>query len=103
MILYSKECKGIAKVSENLTRARKIESIFDKSNEIKGWKGSEMHKLEKIEVSENSFDDNNERDFEEDGVDVLSGSCRRRFAFIYQLFFADTFFSLYFKVRNEIR
>lgn len=35
-----------------------------------------MHKLVEMKKCENNFDDNNEKDFEEDGVDVLSGSCR---------------------------
>lgn len=41
-----------------------------------------MHKLVEMKKYENEIDDNNEKDYEEDGVDVLSGSCRPRFAII---------------------
>ena len=41
-----------------------------------------MHKIVEMKKDENDYDDNIENDFEENGVDVLSGSCRQRFAFI---------------------
>ena len=53
-----------------------------------------MHKLVEMKKNENDYDDNIEKDFEENGVDVLSGSCRQRFAFISKIF--DTFLSLYY-------
>lgn len=36
-----------------------------------------MHKIVEVKNSENEneFDDNNDEDFDENGVDVLSGSC----------------------------
>lgn len=53
-----------------------------------------MHKLVEMNKYEDEFDDNNEKDFEENGVDVLSGKCRQCFIIIFKFF--NIFFSLYF-------